>query len=110
VYAAYAYNDLQDQAHLKEMDQFMRDVMGDSLFDVALLARTLKARNAADPLTMRGFAPLLSQGWAYLPGRKIHLPAGLEGLPATLHDSLWTLFKPEGVALLRARLFKDPTP
>lgn len=110
VYAAYAYNDLQDHAHLKEMDQFMRDVMGGSLFDVALLARTLKAPKAGEALTMRGFAPLLSQGWAYLSGRGIKLPAGLEALPGTLHDSLWTLFNPEGVKILRAQLFKGVPP
>jgi hypothetical protein len=106
VYAAYAYHDAHDTERLKSMDGYMRRFYGTTLFDLALLARTLEPAETAPPYTMVGFAPLLSQGWAYLRGRRVLLPPGLERLPTALKDSLWTLFAHEGVGLLRKRIFK----
>jgi len=100
VYAAYAYNDQRRLKLLDQMEGYMRRSYGGVLFDVAMLARKLEGE-VGGASTMYSFAPLLAQGWAYLEGRGIKLPRGLEGLPATLEDSLWTLFKPEGVTSIR---------
>jgi hypothetical protein len=74
-----------------------------------MLARAL-GKKGAGPSTFGSFAPLLAQGWAYLRGRGIELPAGLETLPATLRDSLWTVFDPAGVKMLREHIAKEGGP
>ena len=109
VYAAYAYNDLQEEERLKEMNDYMVKDIGASLFDVAMLARALDKKDGA-PSTMGSFAPLLAQGWAYLNARRIKLPQGLESLPGTLKDSLWTVFNPDGVKLIREYISRGGHP
>jgi Caspase domain len=109
VYAAYAYNDLQKQDWLVEMNKYMVDDYGASLFDVAMLARAL-GKDGDRRLTMQSFAPLLAQGWAYLRGRGIDLPRGLETLPGMLEESLWTVFNPDGVKLLHRYIAKAGHP
>ena len=74
-----------------------------------MLARAL-GKDDRHKSTMNSFAPLLAQGWAYINGRGIKLPPGLEDLPRTLKDSLWTLFNPEGVELLRSYIANGGTP
>jgi hypothetical protein len=107
VYASYAYNDLHRDDRLSEMNTYMRDDLGASLFDVAMMARAIERNNEHPTL---GFAPLLAQGWAYLDSRAIRLPLGLEALPRMLTGSVWTMFDAHGVDQLRNTIFKGAQP
>jgi hypothetical protein len=101
VYAAHAYYDLGRSDLLREMSQYMQGDLGGCLFDVAMFARLLDGKQGSS-MTFDSMGPLLAQGWAYLGSRGITMPRGLEQLPGTLKDSLWTLFDAKGVKLLRA--------
>jgi Caspase domain len=110
VYAAYAYNDLHRQDLLQRMNGYMKDDLGASLFDVGMLAGALDAKKLSQRPPVLGFAPLLSQGWAYLRARRIALPEGCDALPRMLTQSLWTMFNPDGVSRLRETIFLGAQP
>jgi hypothetical protein len=74
------------------------------LFDIALLSRSLYGRTIGTLPDVFPFVPMLSQGWALLAAHKIAFPPSLAGLERHLVPSLWTLFDPQGVAMLRAAL------
>ena len=96
VYAAYAYHDLQRRELIREMAGFIERDLGAPPFDVALLARLLDRRKAADIPLLSPF-PLLSQGWALLRAYGVSLPESLAKLDAHMLPSLWTLFDARGV-------------
>jgi hypothetical protein len=104
VYAAYAYQDLQQFDLIRQMSWYMRDDIGARLFDIALLAREIDGTTAGTDPEVLSFMPMLSQGWALLSALRVSLPPRLEGLRRALLPSVWTLFAPEGVDLLRAAL------
>ena len=110
IYAAYAYNDLHRQDLVKQMNGYMTFDLGASLFDVAMLAGTLDGKKLPQRPAVLGFAPLLSQGWAYLRARRIELPNGCDELPQMLTESLWTMFNPDGVKRLRETIFRGAQP
>jgi hypothetical protein len=110
VYAAYAYNDLHRQDLVKEMHGYLSGDLGASLFDVAMFAQALDGKKPEQRPPLLGFAPLLSQGWAYLRARNIVLPRGLEELPSSLTGSLWTMFNDSGVKRLRGTIFQGARP
>lgn len=110
IYAAYAYNDLHRSDLLEQMNGYMTGDLGASLFDVAMLAGTLDGKELPKRPPVFGFAPLLSQGWAYLRARRIALPEGCGELHQTLTESLWTMFNPDGVKRLRETIFRGAQP
>lgn len=106
VYAAYAYSDLQDLEHLEEMSSFLRGDLGVGLFDVELLARHLVDVRVGPDVPVLPAAPLLAQGWGVLRAHRVRLPVALDGLGDHLLESVWSLYDPQGVALLCSALVK----
>lgn len=106
VYAAYAYQDLQDGEHLEEMSSYLRGDLGAGLFDVELLARHLADQRLGPDAGVLPVTPLLAQGWGVLRAHRVRLPAALDGLEGHLLESLWSLYDPSGVALLQSALVK----
>jgi hypothetical protein len=100
VYAAYAYHDLQDVERIRRMSRYLRDDIGVTLFDIALLGRTLVDRPVKPDDRTVPFVPMLSQGWALLAAHRLKLHPALAGIERTVMDSLWSLFDANGVAML----------
>jgi hypothetical protein len=101
VYAAYAYNDQHRFELLRDMRRYMRQDLGGVLFDVALLDHELNDTRPRQRQRVLGMFPLLSQGWAYLSGRKIRLPAPLMRRAPVLQESVWTKFDPRTTPQLK---------
>lgn len=107
VYAAYALHALAQREAIDEMQVALRLGSGLTMFDVAMLASPGRRRKARVDADVFPAAPLLSQGWALLDAFGIALPPSLEGkLYRELESSLWTLFKPKGVKLIRSAITK----
>jgi hypothetical protein len=102
VYAAYAFYDLQFIDHIRDMADFLADSLGLALFDLSLLTRSLGLPHRPGQPRLLPFFPLLSRGWSLLP--RTLLPPNLSDLYAHLSPSQWSLFDPEGVALIQAAL------
>jgi hypothetical protein len=105
VYAAYAYHDLQRRDLLRQMSSYMQADLGASLFDVALLARSLDQRTTdrrTSAPQLLGAVPLISQGWALLRAFGVELFAPLAQLEAMRLPSLWTMFDARGVRRIRS--------
>jgi hypothetical protein len=103
IYAAYAYHQVGLLDQIQSIARYMRDDLDGHLpFDVAMLLRTPDAQSerlrasAAVP-----FCPMLTQGWALLPAKRVMLPPSIEAAGRHLARSLWTLFEAEGVRLVR---------
>lgn len=97
VYAAYAYYDLQAIERIREMSRYLRDDVGTTFFDLALLGRTLIDRPVGPNDGILPFFPLLSQGWALLQAQRVKLHPALEGIESTMRESLWSLFDTTGL-------------
>lgn len=95
LYAGYAYDNLQRQDLIDEMRGYMESDVGLTFFDVALLSsKGLKGGRILPPF------PMLSQGWALLSAYRAELPTSLKGIEMRRVPSLWTLFNPDGVAMI----------
>jgi hypothetical protein len=112
VYAAYAYHQIGLLDQIRSVADYMRDdLAGALLFDVAMLLRMPGAEpeklgsSAAVP-----FCPMLTQGWTLLPAKQVTLPPNIDAAGRQLARSLWTLFEPEGVRLLRRALSTGELP
>ncbi|HXA84605.1 MAG TPA: caspase family protein [Candidatus Dormibacteraeota bacterium] len=101
VYAAYAYHDLQAIDRIREMSGYMRDDLGVTLFDLALLGRTLIDKSIEPKDNIVPFFPLLSQGWALLAAHRVKLHPALWEIERTMRDSLWSLFNVAGLDKLK---------
>ena len=104
LYAAYAYRDLQQLDRLREMSMFLRNDLGCGLFDVAMLARQLKGKAIDRQTDVVPFVPMLAQGWDLVDAAGVRLHPKLDGLRASVGESLWSLFGRTGVAVLRDTL------
>ncbi|MCC6531651.1 MAG: hypothetical protein IT531_03810 [Burkholderiales bacterium] len=106
LYLAYAMHDSGQREAIETLSAQLNATLGCGLFDLALLAR--RPAPQPEPLASGVFppVPLLSQGWGLLDGFNVALPAGLASAELKRHvtDSLWTLFDPQGVALIRAAI------
>lgn len=100
VYAAYAYYDLKAIERIREMSGYLRDDVGTTFFDLALLGRTLIDRSVGPNDGILPFFPLLSQGWALLQAHRVKLHPALEGIESTMRESLWSLFDATGLEKL----------
>jgi hypothetical protein len=101
VYAAYAYHDLQAIDRIREMSGYMRDDLGITFFDLALLGRTLIGKSVEPKDNIVPFFPLLSQGWALLAAHRVKLHPALSEIERTMRDSLWSLFNAAGLDKLK---------
>lgn len=103
LYAAHAYREQGNRRWLEEMALFLRNDLGACLFDVALLASTAHDSFPSGELSpVAPFAPLLSQSWPILQVREYELPERLVEISKhAVKDSLWTIYAPEGVELIR---------
>ena len=101
VYAAYAYHDVQANERITDMSRYLREDLGITLFDVALLARNLVDRKISAADRVVPFLPLLGQGWALLGAHRVRLPDQVQGIQTTVRDSLWSLYDERGCELLK---------
>lgn len=106
VYAAYAYQDLNQGRLVREMASYMEGDLGAPIFDVALLAKALKGRNVSWETNLLSPMPLLSQGWALLSAYGITLPPSIERVRDSLLPSLWTMLDAGGVRHTREAISK----
>lgn len=104
LYAAYAYYDIQSVDRIRQMQDYLAGDLGLRWFDVALLARSLLGKTIDRSVGVVPFVPLLAQGWALLAAHRIRLHPALDGLQATLKDSLWSLYDMRGVEMLERAL------
>ncbi|HEX2180302.1 MAG TPA: hypothetical protein VHL54_12440 [Actinomycetota bacterium] len=104
VYAAYAFDDLQRKGLIRKVEESMKKDLGLRLFDVELLNGDLRGRRVAAEKGLYPFVPLLSSGWALLGAHRVELPPGLAELGRHRVESLWTLFDPSGVDLVRTAI------
>lgn len=104
LYAAYAYHDRQEAGPIRAMQKAIFADLKVRLFDLALLGGELGGRRVRSEKRLFPFVPLLAQGWALLRAHQVVLPPGLEALGGHRVESLWTLFDPQGVELIRSAM------
>jgi hypothetical protein len=103
IYAAYAYHQVGLLGQIRSVAGYLRDDLSGALpFDVAMLLRMPDAHpEKLGPGVVVPFCPMLTQGWALLPAKRVTLPPNIETAGRHLARSLWTLFEAEGVRLIR---------
>jgi hypothetical protein len=103
LYAAYSYHNLGRRDLIRDMTRYVRDDIGVTFFDLAMLAGD---KISPDPASQRifPFVPMLAQGWSLLDAFAIRLPDSLARLRHSVGTSLWTVFDETGVRTVRAAL------
>lgn len=102
LYAAYAFDALQNRGRLEELRAYLAsDLGGLRPFDIEMLAHGLDGTQVAKQPHVLPFVPMLSQGWPLLSAYRVLLPREAAEISTHLRPSLWTLFNPKGVSLLR---------
>jgi len=101
IYAAYAYHDLQEIDRIRGMADYLKQDVGVTFFDLALLGRQLYDRKISRSEPMVPFFPMLSQGWALLDANRVKMVPALQGIEKNMKSSLWSLFDADGVKRLR---------
>jgi hypothetical protein len=104
IYAAYAYHQLGLGEWMREMYEFQHRDLGFRLFDLALLTRSLYAKEVAGELELFPRFPLLSQGWTLLSANRVKIPKVFEMLRDQLVPSIWTLFSRKGIDVARVAM------
>lgn len=103
VYAAYAFHDIGQFRRIGQMQAFLHNQLDVQLYDLALLSRAfLRADAGNGPLVPA--LPMLSQGWALVGALRGPIPEKLDVLRRELLPSVWSLYTPAGVQLIRAWL------
>ena len=101
LYSAHGYSRLGGDERLEEMYYFMKNDLGRVPLDVGLLAEKMIDKELQSHEFVP-FLPMLSQSWSLLPAYDVKFPNGLEGIDRHMvHGSLWTLYTPAGVELIR---------
>lgn len=101
LYSAHGYASLGDQERLDEMYHFLKNDHGRVPVDVGLLAGRMIERGL-ESYEFVPFLPMLSQSWGLLPAYNVSFPVGLEEIDRHLvTGSLWSLYTPQGVELIR---------
>jgi hypothetical protein len=104
LYAAYAYDNLQETRRLAEMQEYLAADLGLRFFDIALLTGKLDGQDPKELIDVYPPIPMLGQGWALLDAHNVKVPDRLRHLSRTVTSSLWTMFTSAGVDLLYAAL------
>lgn len=100
LYAAYAYAEAGMTEQVRSVLQFMQGDLGTNVFDVAMLAGVLSAREANQSSRVVPFCPMLSQGWGWLRVRGVSLRPELEKARDHLRPALWTTFDKTGMEII----------
>ncbi len=107
LYAAHAYANQGNDQWLQQMVNYLRQDLKKVPLDIAILAGKVRSENTANVDWTVPFLPMLSQTWALLPAYNVELPAGLTAIQRHLaSSSLWSLYTPEGVGLIRKAINK----
>ena len=105
LYAAHAYAKQGNDRWLQQMVNYLRQDLGKVPLDIAVLAGKVRSENTVNVDWTVPSLPLLSQTWALLPAYEVALPADLTEIQRHLaSSSLWSLYTPEGVSLIRQSL------
>lgn len=104
LYAAYGYAAGGNRDGAALVHRIMRDDLGATLFDSAMIAGALAEDCARGNVPVVPPAPMMRQGWEYLLGSGARLPAVFEAARGHLMNGLWSTFRPEGMTILRAEL------
>lgn len=97
---AYASNAAYLDDETRSIHESLRETLGMSLFDSAMLSEVLIAE-CRDGNGIVPPAPMMRKGWEFLPAAQIALADVFNRARPHLKHSLWSSFGPEGVALLR---------
>jgi hypothetical protein len=100
LHTAYAYHDLQRDDLLRALLDGLVSTVDTALFDVALLAGSIRVRRAPTLPVV----PLLARGWALLDALGARLPRAVTDLRRHLVPGLWTQFTADGADRVRAVL------
>ena len=100
ILAAYAYSDGNLQEQVNSVDNIMREYIGVEIFDVAMLAGTLRERSDYDYHRLAPFCPMLSQGFFLIEILGKYLSKEVKGARSFLRPALWTTFDGEGMKIL----------
>jgi len=103
LYAAYSYHNLGRRDLIRDMQRYLRDDIGVTFFDLAMLAGDAIPPRPGDQRIFP-FVPMLAQGWSLLDAFAIRLPDSLARLRHSVGTSLWTVFDETGVRTVRAAL------
>ncbi|MEZ5288074.1 MAG: hypothetical protein R2712_25415 [Vicinamibacterales bacterium] len=106
IYAAYAYDGLQERDRLRSMVPYLHGDLGRVPFDVLLLSGEIRGRAIDRGVPVVPFVPLMAQGWAQLSAHRVQLPARADGLDRRLRDSPWALYDAEGVVVIEDILLR----
>jgi len=104
IYAAYAYHQLGLGEWMRQMYEFQHRDLGFRLFDLALLTRSLYAKEVAGERELFPRFPLLSQGWTLLSANRVKIPKVFEMLRDQLMPSIWTLLSRKGIDVVRVAM------
>lgn len=104
LYAAYGYAAGGNERAAASVHRIMSVDLGASLFDSAMISGALAADCARANTPVVPPAPMMRQGWEYITGSGARLPAIFEAARSHLMNGLWSTFRPEGMAILRAGL------
>ncbi|HYC87668.1 MAG TPA: hypothetical protein VEO54_00525 [Thermoanaerobaculia bacterium] len=96
LYAAYTCHNLGRRDLIRDLQQSLREELGVTLFDIALLAD-----RKIDPQATFPLVPMLAQGWSLADAFGIALP---EGLKKHVGPSLWTVFDHAAIPALRTAM------
>lgn len=100
LYAAYSYHNLSRRNLIQRMQEYLRGDIRITFFDLALLSGEGIPRDPAERRIFP-FLPMLAQGWSLLDAFGVSLPGRLSELKRHVGTSLWTVFDPGGVRILR---------
>jgi hypothetical protein len=104
LYAAYSYHRLGKRQLIEEMEDYVIGDLQLTFFDLAMLADRESPRTH---VPIYPFVPMLAQGWNLL-GAFDAWTDLLEELRAHVASSLWTVFAPAALPLLRTGLKGTP--
>jgi hypothetical protein len=95
VYAAYAYFARGKVDSVRAMSSYLRDDVGVTFFDLALLSGDLVDRGVKRKDGVLPCVPLLAQGWSAMRANRTKLPTPLKGIERLVTGSLWSVYRPD---------------
>ena len=101
LYAAYSYHRQGRPELIRDMEMYVMEDLGVTLFDLALLADRQPGAKPSPPVLP--FMPMLAQGWSLL-GAFDAWTDQLEELRPHVGSSLWTVFNKGALKLLKTAL------
>lgn len=101
LYAAYAFNDIGKRHAVQKIQEYLLANINMSFFDIAMLATDRATPSALAQSSVLPMVPMLSQGWSLVKAFGIPVSDTLLALQSHVLPSLWTLFDPEGTAMLK---------